>query len=252
MPTPSPPSRPRPSPVDTETSPPHLAPSFKSSLWELRWHVEVCIDVGWSDNLVFRVPVKILPQPVSARIDPDVQTSVPVSLLSTQMQEVWQAVAKRHGLSLKEDALHGQAGDCRVQIRREHRGRKGLFLVGEIRYPSLHLGLRLRPARGLRRYLGGGLSLGDPDLDSRCYVLARDQEQLSALGHEVQEPLRAFKTIVMDDERAWVERPGVGQNRRPLDLFVASVLSLTRGLTTARLSVPPPPALAPALSAWQR
>jgi hypothetical protein len=228
-----------------------LHPSFRSELLELKWYVEVRAEIGWRSDLVFLVPAWVLPSR-SRREALGPQIQVPPSVGSPRVQELWRTVAAETGLSVTDEGMWGVVAGVQLEIRREHRGRGGIFLVGELRYPSLGIGLRLRPATGLQRRLGGGLSLGDPAWDRNHQLQGREEGQVLAFGKQILSALWAFRRVEMDDTRALVEQRGAGQDRRALKSFTVNVRQLAEALSRARGQIPPPELFAAVVPAWEQ
>jgi hypothetical protein len=222
-----------------------LFPSYSSRVWELCWFVEVRAELSWRGNLRFLVPVKVLSRP---RVGLGPQIRVPPSIGSPRVQEIWRQVGESSGLGFSDDGLRGMVSGVQVEIRRERRGRRGNFLLGELHYPTLGIGLRVDPLTGLERYLGeGALSLGDPAWDRRNRILGRNPSQVLAFGRQVVETLFAFTAVHMEDEQTRVERRGSGHDRRVLEQFTSNVLELAEAVERSRQAIPPPTEIAGAV-----
>jgi hypothetical protein len=144
--------------------------------------------------------------------------------------------------------------DAEIEVRREHQGRLGLFVVGELRYPSLHLGLKVDPRRGLLTLLGGGISVGDGDWDRSHQIVGRNEPQIRRLFDVLLGALRPFGRARMDDGSITVRYRGSGQRSKTLGRFAGNLLALARAVSDARAAIPPPegPGLEWDLAAWRR
>jgi hypothetical protein len=227
-----------------------LFPSYRSRVWELCWFVEVRAEVSWRGSLRFLVPVKVLSRP---RVGLGPQIRVPPSIGSPRIQEIWRQVAESSGLGFSDDGLRGMVAGVQVEVRRERRGRRGNYLLGELRYPTLGIDLRVHPLTGLERYLGERrLSLGDAAWDRRSRIEGRDPVQVRAFGERVVETLFAFTAVHMEDELTRVERRGSGHDRRVLEQFTSNVLELAEAIERGRQSIPPPPEMEQAVPSWEQ
>jgi hypothetical protein len=230
--------------------PGHIPPSFGSRLWRLAWYFEARAHVRWRSDVRLRIPVTLIPgsQKPSAE---GRRYPAPPSVGSERVEKIWHAVAAELGLQHEEGALRGSRGDVTYEVRREHRGRSGVFLVGEVSYPSLHLALGIRPAKGLDRALRKGVQLGDEAWDRRHVVRGRDEAQVATVVGALRGALIVFQGTTMDDEHAILDVRGAGQNHRRLLAFCRAVTGFSIALEPARSSTPPPASMTAALPGWR-
>ncbi len=227
--------------------PERLAPSFASRLWTIGWEVELTIRIRWGRDLVLRVPVTVIParfralESKSYRAPPDVG--------SARAEAVWTAVAQRHGLTFHGATMHGDVAGVSVTIRREHQGRRGVFLVAELGYPSLDLDLAVQP-RGRRRGGSDG-ALWSDRWQAKHRVEAREPDQLAALAERIRDPLDRLGDATIHDNAARFQLRSGGVSHSELDSFTEAAVVLARGLDEARRAIPPPAAMAPALDRWR-
>jgi hypothetical protein len=235
--------------------PPQLAPSFKSTLWELRWYLKVRAVVRWGSDLVIQLPVDIIARPRALADGPPPEVSAPPLVGTPRLMAIWHAVAADTGMVVEEEEarMRGQAHDAEIEIRREHRGRLGLFVIGELRYPSLHLSIKMDPHRGLLTLLSGGISLGDLEWDRKHQIVGRNEPQIRRFLDELLGALRPFGKAQMNDERIIVKYRGSGQRQRPLSKFAGNLMVLAREVSAARAAIPPPsgPGLEWDIPAWR-
>jgi Arrestin (or S-antigen), N-terminal domain len=233
--------------------PAHLSPAYKAELSRLDWFFEVRATIRLGSDLTLLLPMELQAAP-EAGSESAAPISAPPSVGSPRLQELWRGVAAEVGLEQVGSQMQGRAGQrVSVMIRREHRGRKGMVLVGELRYPQQHLELQLRPATGLRKHLGGGVLTGDEPWDKDNYLLGRNAPQLSGFITRLQPTLQPFDQAQMDDTRLVVEHKGSGQKAPALRQFAQQVVALGRALDGALAAIPPPggPGLDWDLPAWQ-
>jgi len=229
-----------------------LHPTYRSKLWELRWYVEVRAEVAWRPDLRFLVPVKVWPDrgPKPA-LGPQIR--VPPSIGSPRIEAIWREVAEKTGLGFTEEGMEGVAeGGVQISVRREPRRRRGNFLTGELRYPSLGIGLNVRSLRGLERHWGPpSLSFGDAAWDRKNQIEGRDPTQVLVFGRHVVDALWAFTGVHITDDAMVVERRGTGHDRRVLAQFVENVRELAHATARGREAIPAPSEMERAVPAWE-
>lgn len=230
-----------------------LTPSFERPSWALVWALEVRVQMrsGSHPELVANIPLKMGPAE-SKEGEQGKLIQAPPSVGSPRLEQIWRSVGDELGLTVTEEGMYGALDDVELWIRQEHRGRQGVYLVGELSYRSLHLDLTMHPARGLRRRLGGGVTLGlDADFDRKYYIIGREDRQVVALLTALRLALAPFTVQQMDDQRMVVDRRGSGQDRDALARFVTWVRELAKSLLAARWAIPPPTSMAAAVPAWR-
>ena len=227
--------------------PERIAPSWRSGLWDLDWYVEVESHVAWTRNVKVMIPVIMVPQG-SAKA---VAVKAPPRVGSERIAAVWRVVGRELGMEFEQEALSARVQDTEVVIRRDHRGSEGIFLIAELRYPSLHLGLDGGLKRGFRRILGGGVSVGDEAWDKRHYVAAREPAQAESFVRAAGASLASVDVHDIDDEHAVVQRRQAGLTVEPLREFAQRALALAGAIHGARAQIPPPACMASAEEAWR-
>lgn len=223
--------------------------SYRSSLWQLDWFFDVRVGIRWAGDLQLQVQVMLLPATgdASRHAEP---ARAPPSVGSERVERIWKDVAQELGLLYDSGCLTQRIGAASLQIWRDHRGRAGVFMVGMVAFPSLRLDLRIDPATGLLR-LVGGRSFIDAAWDRKHHVEGREQGQVSAVGDALGEVLRAFGATRMTDEVLQVEHRGSGQKHREVLEFCRAVQLLAPAVERARAAVPPPEPMADAEGSWR-
>ncbi len=224
--------------------------TYISALWKLDWAFEAHARISWAGDLHLQVPITLIPRSGDTERSPRPQHAPP-SVGSERVERIWNEVAESLGLSYGSDGMRGEAGDVELRVWREHRGREGVFLVGSVKYPSLHLNLMIEPASGLLRAFRGGFDFVDPPWDRRHFVEGREADQIRAFGIQLREVLPQFDFVRGDDGMFQVENQGSGQTGKELSDFCENVQSLAASIEPARVSIPPPPAMAEDLEAWR-
>jgi len=245
--------------------PEKLSPTTTTDRWALSWFVEVEVRRAWGKNLVTRVPLTIVSRGQGAAAGALVSPPV---VGSDRLRALWSAVGAPLGLALSEsDELRGSRGPAEVTVRREKRGRDGLFLVGELRYPSLQLGLEVRPRRGLGDVLLPGFRVfGSQAFAEHHHVTGRDEGQVRALleGQARVAPPLATPAVAalaalhangaeveLDDSGAAVAVRDAGLSSERLAAFATRLLALADAVAASRREIPPPAPMREGLARWQ-
>lgn len=223
-------------------------PTWRSRLWSLAWSLEVRAEIAWARDLTIEVPIEVLASGSSVHASEEPTTPV---VGAERIQRLWSRVAAEVGLSFDGSTMQGRVGDVSIGVRREHRGPDGLHLVGEIRYPSVHLGIDGGLVSGFRRLIGGGVSFGDARWDGEHYIAGRDPVQVRSFGVVLFALLRQHRVSDFDDEHIEIERADTGTGYESLRAFAASLRQLALTVPRARDAIPPPEAMEPHVESWQ-
>jgi len=228
-----------------------LPPSWATKLWTLTWFFELEAQIAWASNLTARVPVTVLPAGSTRKRKP--RYAAP-TIGSERVAAVWRRVATASGLEhdAESQCLRGRVGDASVVLDRDHRGAEGIFLTAELCYPSLHIDLDGGRASGLRRVLQGGVKLGHARWDKQHYLTGREEAQVRRFGKTLGPALTSQRVEDIDDEHVVIEVLDSGQSFTVLQRFAQAALALGRAIPKARAAIPPPAAMAEAVSAWER
>jgi hypothetical protein len=223
-------------------------PSYTSRLWSLAWEIEVRSKISWASDMRITVPIVVVPK--RFRKPPATNRLAPPDVGSDRLQKVWAAVAEETDLVLDGAVLRGTAGDVRLVISRDHRGRQGIRLVATLSFPSLGLGLSIQPYRTFQ-WGTPGIDLGDRRFDKEHHVTSRENAQGGRLLAPFSPSLTAFRDVEMSDTDARLEARGAGASKTKLRAFAEAALAVARGLASGPNSVPPPVSMAGELSAWR-
>src|SRR5262249_15628444 len=126
----------------------------------------------------------------------------------------------------------GRIGAIEIELRAE-KGRRGLQMIGELRWPDLGLGLDLDTA------------------DGRPVLSLRDRRQGEQLTLAAGDALAACRPIDADDRGLRCERHAGPTQTESIVAFAVTLASLASQLEQGLASLLPPDALAGELSAWQ-
>ena len=229
--------------------PEHMPATYRGPNFHLAWQFECRAEIGWAQDLALRVPVTVVPWKLQEL--PADAYRAPPTVGSGRVQAIWREVAEAHGLAFDNRRMHGVVGTCEVSIEREHRGRRGVFLIGRLRYPSLHLELDIQPARGLRRPGHKGTQLGQARWDRDHHVRCREPAQLLAVSDHLRPGIVKFKTVRMKDRELQAEMRNAGVSGSRLASFASRLLQVARGVEEMRRHIPPPECMGAFLPSWQ-
>ncbi|MBI5536332.1 MAG: hypothetical protein HY898_26665 [Deltaproteobacteria bacterium] len=228
--------------------PKDIAHSRKSALFELIWTVSVRAKLSWASDVILDIPVVVLPpNSVTTRAG----RAAP-SVGFDRVQAVWSAVAQNLGLKLGDEGMRGRVGGCEVTIRRDHRGKEGVFLDAELRFPSVHLGLEGGPKGGFKALWSSGVKLGDEKWDRRNRVRGREEAQVRAFLDSLRPALINLDLDQVQDDRLQVRRRESGLNAPPLEAFVRAAMELAGRMDQARAAIPVPAAMSAARESWMQ
>ncbi len=234
---------------------PEVTPTTWAELWRLDWALEVRAKRLLARDLVASVALSVLP---TERRDSDrshtTRRRAAPSVGSARMHALWSSVAERTGWRLQDDELVQRVHAASLRIWREHRGRQGLYLVGEVGYESLGLGLDGGSRRGFRRFMTASPVQGSAVFEKQHYLVGRDPAQVEAfteaLGLWQMDP-GAARLADIDDEHFVAELKNAGLSRRPLEALIELLTTLSRALPAARAAIPPPTSMHAQLGDWE-
>jgi hypothetical protein len=212
---------------------PAVPPSFTSKLLKLSWWFEITAQVRWGSDVRFLAPIQILP-PLLLTAQPS--RLAPPTVGSERVQAMWAKVAAEAQLTLDDERLVGDgAGGATIVVRREHRGGAGLFLVGEIAWPDLGVGLRHRTR-----------------LARAATIEGREEAQVAAFRALVAtgDKHTPWSIVNLTDTGLMIELRDQGTRQR-LAAFVRDLRTLAAAASKERAAIPAPAALAGALPAWE-
>lgn len=221
-----------------------VRPGHRQPLLEVRWGLEV--EAG---GCTVRVPYRVLPRARGPGRAP--MRLAPPTIGGDRLRALWEATGQAHGLGYEAQALHGVFGETQLSVRRDHRGRDGVFLTAELRYPDLGLDLRVEPAGLARRLLGTGVPIHDERLASTHLAEARDEAQVQSMLRIVATHTRHALLRGMDDEGVVVAWRDSGQSASRLSQFLAASVRLAQSIERQRAQIPPPASMLGVLDAWR-
>lgn len=230
---------------------PDVTPTTQAELWRLGWSLEVRARRLLARDLVASVPVTVLPSELTGGRVP--RRHAAPSVGSERMRALWSSVAERIGWQLDGDELVHASSGASLRLWREHRGRRGLYLVAEMRFQSLGLGLDGGAKRGFRRFLTAAPVVGGATFDEHHYLVGREPGQVQAFAGSLglwQVELGAARFADIDDEHLVVELKNAGLSRGPLEALAGVISTLARALPAARAAIPPPASMRDQVDDW--
>ncbi len=238
-------------PIDFRLRVPKDAPVSRRSLggYFVDWHLRVRARLGWRSDVVVPIALTVLPRAFAKPLS-DNRAAVP-SVGSDRAIKAWTAAAERHGLAFVDDTLHGSIAGTTVTIRRDHRGRGGIYLVAELAYPTLGLDLSIVPASLLGPSARDGVQLGHASWDDAHRATSRDLGQLERAARLLGNALARAVNVQMDDTRARLERATSGVDRKTLVAFADMAALLARSLPDVRTAAGPPTAARDTVDDWR-
>ena len=207
-------------PEEGKTMPFRIAPGHAlggagvtGRLFELRWVVEVVVDVAWGPNAVLRAPLTVVALSASARATAVGRWVAPVGRERRAL--IWAAVADKYGMvnDAEDERMTASIGAIAVVVQLEQRGTNGLYSTATMRWPSLGIDLHVE-LRSLADLFVREVDVGQSDAARRLVVRAREAAQARAvLSDEALAALSTFAEVRVDDEGATVASRGGGTRR---------------------------------------
>lgn len=204
---------------------PPIVPAFETETLALKWMLEVRLNLGWAFDAELWIPLNVRTRGSGDRTE----ASAPLAVGSDRLAQIWRHAGHQTGFNYRDAELSRESGAARLVIRREHRGRRGLRLVGEARYPDLDLGLRM--------------------VDGRLRV--RDPGQAAILAETTDAMLEGLNLEHADDERLVVSVDDPGTRARPVADLAERFSALWHAFEDARETLPAPADMADAVPAFQ-
>ncbi len=228
--------------------PTDMPPSFETAFIRVTHELRVFAKIAFGSDIHISIPVRLhRPMPDA----PEAQAARAM-LGKRKQRSNWELAARAvpgiRVVSFDEakDEIVVEAGNVTVHLAAEHRGAEGPFLVAEIEWPSLGLGLRLteRSWHDLGDRAPGALA-------KRFSMQARERAQADALFVEpAAHAVLAFQNVGLDDTHAVVASPGSSHTASAITNVLQRAIALGAQVASANARMPPPSALASAVSAY--
>ena len=203
-----------------------LAPSFQTRKLALKWFVEVRLDVPWARDSKLWIPVDVAAQPLGDQTP----ARAPLAVGSDRVAIVWGHAASESGFNYNDGELTREVGRCRLVVRREHQGRRGLRLVGEVCFFDADIGLSAT---------AGTL---------RC----NDAAQTKVLQEHMDAATRKLAIAEADDERIACTRDDPGTRIEPVAELAGQLMALGLAFEEARTALPAPQDMAHMVEPFRR
>ncbi|MCB9755710.1 MAG: hypothetical protein H6713_37745 [Myxococcales bacterium] len=208
--------------------PSNIVPGFRTHSAGVRWFLAVEVDVPWKLDPKVWIPLNARSRGLASEgIEP-----AALAVGSERVELVWREVARRTYYNHVDGVLQREHGHVHVELRREHQGRRGAIVVGELTYPDLGIGL-------VR--------------DGRERLRARDRGQTDHLAAGLDDALVAAGwPTAADDRRLRFELDDPGHRVEPLERFAILVFAVAEAFESTRRELPAPAAIAEQLADWTR
>ena len=216
--------------------PAEIPTTTKATLWELKWLLQVRIDLGWASDLRVRVPIPI----VDKRFRSTRALPPPPAVGQLRAEAFWGELARRRGLELVGSALRGSFGETTVLVWQEQ-SRDGRNMHAKLTYPSLGLDLKIKRLRGWSfRRDPDDILIGTVEWHRRHRVTARSELQAAGFLSEISADLSKLTNLEADDGALTTERKRFGASAEQLEQFLEPVLTLASRIESARERIPSP------------
>lgn len=221
---------------------PDVPPSMQAVAYRLSWVLDIVGVVAWGSNLMMRLPLDVVP----AGGVRETKLLAPAPVGSSRQREIWSKVARKHGLDFDGREMSASVGDVAVTVRLGHHD-GGFALLGELEFPSLHLGLE-GGRRGVLKQLLNRAFKSDLEFDDEHYVIGREEAQVSAFLGELSAFIYGSELDELSDEG--IRFTTRHRTRKALERM-CRIVDLARLLPAARRAIPAPASLRAHQSAWQ-
>jgi hypothetical protein len=213
-----------------------VPPSFRTTLFELCWHLQIETVSLFGKVITLRIPVHVGPADAKDKTAPEPNKVRRVPPVGRERRAIiWATVAEESGLENDVDSerMSVHVGPVRVTFLLQQVGDGANDTVGTLIWPSLGMDLDVTSREGSwvpnGRHRGQVASLMTPD---------------------IQQALQRFEDVRVDDRGAYVRAPGVTHSTDLLRSFVGSVLAVARLFAAKMDNLPMPPEVAPHRGNW--
>ena len=207
--------------------PTSIGPAFSLARAGLRWFLRADVDVAWSVDPHVWVPLTVQARPR----EPRALAPAPLAVGAERIELNWRNVAETTGFNYVDGQLRRGVGHLDIEVRREHRGKKGVYLVADLRYPDLGIGLSVADEAG---------------------PTARDADHTRILREHLDAAWAYRRPVDGDDRTLTLELANAGHSVEPLHSFVRHAHQVATALEAARVQLPAPATLREQLAQWRR
>lgn len=216
---------------------PAVVPAFESEIVGVRYLLEMRARRRFARDLVLNIPIELVPGSERSR-QVDLRAAPP-TVGHDRVERLWKQLGEPRGLELVDEKLSASVGEVNVTVRRDHRGGRGVYLVAELRYPSLDLGLTGGRMSALGRLFERDSVVPAP-WDAKFGLNARDPEQLKPFAAAMNGACATAKLTTLDDSLLVLEHRSSGLSSPALERFLDLTLRVARAIPRARLAIPAP------------
>ncbi|MDB4995954.1 MAG: hypothetical protein JWM74_3386 [Myxococcaceae bacterium] len=213
-----------------------VPPSFRTTLFELCWHLQIETVPVFGKALTLRIPVHVGPADAKDKTAPEPNKVRRVPPVGRERRAIiWAAVAEESGLENDVDSerMSVHVGPVRVTFLLQQVGDGANDTVGTLIWPAL------------------GMDLDVTSRDGSWVPNGRHRGQVASLmTPDIQQALQRFEDVRVDDRGAYMRAPGVTHSIDLLRSFVSSVLSVAHLFAAKMDNLPMPPQVAPHRGNW--
>jgi len=226
-------------------------PDFVTPFIAVRHELRIVAQIAFGSDIHIAIPIR-LHRP---RTDVAEVHATPALLGRGKRKSNWGRALSDFGSTTRVVSLNEETDELlldhegrSIHITAEHRGNDGPFLVAEIEWPSLGMGLKVAE----RSWSDFGGKKGVEDLDQRFAIEGRDPEQVRRLfDTATARAILPFRSIGLDDTHAVAASPGSSHAVAALKEMVARAILLSDAVVRSAGFIPPPKGLTTAASRYR-
>ncbi|MGE0549934.1 MAG: hypothetical protein AB7O24_01660 [Kofleriaceae bacterium] len=239
-----------------------ITPSFSTVSHDLSWMLYVSSGSFFSGKLETAIALEIVDASAAATTArltaaPQLGDDRIASLFAAFADSYgWRAVADDDEALAANVVIERELGGLVMRIAHDYRGKDGTYLITQLAYPGLGLGVSVAPSSSLRHVFFRDLEIDVAEFDRGHQVSARSRDQtkpwLAAVVPSLMSVLPLLGTIVRwDDEDLVIERSVASIDSSDLVMIDRALVTLAGAFDRARSAVIPPPELVVDLEAWR-
>jgi hypothetical protein len=232
--------------------PSNLQVGFATSIFEVRWTLDVVAEVVWGRDVTLRAPVTLVPGRIAPPEKDGARWVAPVGRERRAL--TWSTVADRHGMvnDAADERMSASVGDASLVISTQHRGAAGLHWIATLKWAPLGIDLHAVPRSWTDLFTQNRLDLGDGRSAAKFTARAREAAQgLAVLAERTLDAMARFDEATVNDDGAVLASRARAETLAQLDAFVRDAIVAAQALARGIASVPPPQAMEPYVDAWR-
>lgn len=244
--------------------PEDITPSFTAVTHDVTWFVRLKIGSLFTTKLEARIPILVLDTRASSTLPgmtaaPRLADERELAVFQTYVQSTMRGDEPMTLLPDERPAFPDEQPSVvrivdggQVRVGYAYRGTDGTFLVTRVTYPSLGLGLSIRPSSALRSLLSADIEVGVAEWDRVHRVDARDAAQAVPFLRPLVPTPGLGDLVRWTDEEIVFERAVNAVSVEDLARHVDGLIRLAGKLEQARALIAPPSGIPVALDDWRK